>query len=165
MTLAGLLVDGRLSTTRRASKQARDRRYIQFWVDAARALDLSTRRVGEGLEIALDGGTIEVHRSANTLDPQQVLDRAGDKALVHRLLAENGVPVTEHRSFTLATLSDAAEFLAAAPGPCVVKPARDTSAGHGVTTNVVGPRSLRAAAARRGPGCRPSSPSCAPCRC
>jgi cyanophycin synthetase len=144
--LAGLLVAGRYSADRRASKVARDRRYLQFWIDAARALDLPTRRVGEGLEIALDGGTIEVHRSANTLDSQEVLDRAGDKALVHRLLAGSGVAVTEHRSFTLATLSDAAEFLAAG-GRCVVKPARDTSAGHGVTTNVTDARSLRAAAA------------------
>ncbi|WP_300016100.1 hypothetical protein [Pseudonocardia sp.] len=145
--LARLLVAGRVSPDRRASTRARDRHYRQFWIDAARALELPTRRVGDGLEIALDGGTIEVHRAANTLDPQDVLDRAGDKALVHRLLAARGVPITEHRSFTLATLSDAAEFLAAADGPCVVKPSRDTSAGNGVTTNVGDARGLRAAAA------------------
>lgn len=147
VALTGLLVEGRLSRSGRASKVRRDRRYLQFWIDAARSLGLPTRRVGDGLEIALDGSVIEVHRCANTLDSQEVLDRAGDKALVHRLLAERGVPVAEHRSFTLDTLSAAAEFVAASPGPCVVKPARDTSAGHGVTTNVTDARSLRAAAA------------------
>lgn len=145
--LAGLLVEGQLSRTRRASRRRRDCRYLQFWIDAARTLDLPTRRVGDGLEIALSESVIEVHRSANTLESPEVLDRAGDKALVYGLLAERGIPVTEHRSFTLATLPDAAAFVAGSPGPCVVKPARDTSAGHGVTTNVSDARSLRAAAA------------------
>ncbi|GAA2564187.1 hypothetical protein [Pseudonocardia hydrocarbonoxydans] len=145
--LAGLLVDGQLSRSRRASKVRRDRRYLQFWIDAARTLELPTRYVDDRLAIALDGSLIEVRRAANTLDTQEVLDRAGDKTLVYRILAEHGVPVTGHRSFTLATLSAAAQFVAASPVPCVVKPARDTSAGHGVTTNVTDTRSLRAAAA------------------
>jgi D-alanine-D-alanine ligase-like ATP-grasp enzyme len=133
--LATLLLQGRSATARRTARR-RDEFHRQLWLDAAAALELPTRRVGTDLEIAIGARTVVMGRSTCSLESDSALERAGDKALVHRLLGERGVPVAPHRVFTLDTLAEAEAFLAAAPDACVVKPAQDTSGGRGVTTGV-----------------------------
>jgi cyanophycin synthetase len=73
---------------------------------------------------------------------------AGDKPLTHRLLAEAGYPVPPHMAFSFPHLSAAELFLSKLDGKAVVKPARGTGGGNGVTTGVDSRRSLRRAVFR-----------------
>jgi cyanophycin synthetase len=88
-----------------------------------------------------------VCRNLCPVDDSSTLTTAGNKPLVHRLLAREGLPTPPHTEFTLARVGWAVEFLETVGCPCVVKPARDTGAGHGVTTGVTDRNLLARAAA------------------
>ena len=139
----------RRSTAARLAERHRNEFYDRAWRDAAGELGAELRSLQLHLhEIDLDGVRTRVCRNYTSLDDPLTLDVAGNKPLVYRLLSEEGVPVPRHRQFTSATFATAADFLRRASGPCVVKPAKDTGAGNGVTTGVTRRAGLfRAAAA------------------
>lgn len=148
---ARILVEGqlrdRLAPGRRASRDRHRAFYRDLWQAAARRVGAGCRPgTGDALEIEAGDTRLRVEGTRCSLDDTAALRRAGDKVLVHRLLAEQGVPVPAHRRFTLRAADGAGEFLATAHGPCVVKPARDSSGGHGVTTGVRTRADLRTAA-------------------
>ncbi|NMH91162.1 hypothetical protein HF519_06050 [Pseudonocardia bannensis] len=131
------LVEQRLSRADRSVRQSRSAFYRRVWTNAAADLGLPVRRLtGDALEISLGTGVLTVRNTVCELDSREVLDRAGDKVLVHGLLSAEGIPVPAHRTFTIDSLDQARAFLGDAPAGCVVKPARDTAAGNGVTTGV-----------------------------
>lgn len=131
-----------------AARAQRAAFYDQAWQDAARRLGAEIRPLEASTwEIQRGASRTRVHLNYTSLDDPVTLRVAGNKALVHRLLAEAGLPVPRHRSFALATLDEAKRFLSELAGPCVVKPCRGTGAGQGVTTGVRTPRQLLAAAA------------------
>ncbi|WP_214365519.1 hypothetical protein [Pseudonocardia sp. H11422] len=135
--LVRMLVQQRLSRADRSVRQSRSAFYRRVWTDAAAGFGLPVRhRGGDVLEIGLGADTVTVRNTVCELDPRDVLDRAGDKVLVHGLLSAEGIPVPEHRTFTIDSPDAARAFLGDAPAGCVVKPARDTAAGNGVTTGV-----------------------------
>jgi cyanophycin synthetase len=70
------------------------------------------------------------------LDDPVTLDIAGDKLLTYRLLGAAGLTIPRHAAFDLASLDKLETFRASEPGPFVVKPARNTSSGLGVTTHL-----------------------------
>jgi cyanophycin synthetase len=123
--------------------------YSDVWRQAADVL---------GAEfVTLPGGFCEVRHGERVtrmlqqlvmLDDPVTLRLAGHKPLVHRLLAGKGLPVPPHRGFNIRALEPALAFLRDQSGACVVKPARQTGAGRGVTTGIRGPRALAVAAAR-----------------
>jgi D-alanine-D-alanine ligase-like ATP-grasp enzyme len=69
------------------------------------------------------------------LDDGVTLRLSLDKTLVHRLLAEAGLPVPSHTEFDAANPQAAQGLLARSAGPCVVKPVT-SDAGSGTTTGV-----------------------------
>jgi cyanophycin synthetase len=73
------------------------------------------------------------------------IELADDKALVHRLLAHEGLRVPTHVEVPVSDLNAAQEFLAAEEGACVVKPSAGTGAGWAVTPAVARPSQLRRA--------------------
>lgn len=142
------IVRQRVSTIRRTERQQQNAYYRGLWHDVATRLGAAVRPVDGGyLEITLGTSVATVRNTHCTIDGRDVLQRAGDKVLVHRLLADAGLPAPEHAVFTLAGFDRARAFLAASPGECVVKPGQDSSAGSGVTTLVRTSQDLVRAAA------------------
>jgi cyanophycin synthetase len=71
---------------------------------------------------------------------------AGNKPFVYRLLRDGRLRVPEHEVFGLCELQRAEKFFWRNPKGCVVKPARGTSSGVGITTHVLTRREVRKAA-------------------
>lgn len=138
----------------RAIGGSRSAFYDRAWRDAAAELGFDVRGLGgDLLEILGDAGRWRVCRNYTPLDDSVTLMVAGDKPLVLTLLGEAGVPTPRHREFRSDSLGAARQLLAEVGGPCVVKPARNTSAGAGVSTQVTD-RTLVAAAAAAATGSR-----------
>jgi cyanophycin synthetase len=132
----------------RAADRERSAFYERIWREAAARVEATIEPLGDGLfEIARNSARVRVCRNLCPIDDALTLTIAGNKPLVHRLLVREGLPTPRHAGFTLARVAVAVEFLESVGGPCVVKPARDTGAGHGVTTGVSDRNSLARAAA------------------
>jgi D-alanine-D-alanine ligase-like ATP-grasp enzyme len=111
--------------------------YDAVWLEAARLVGVPARRVGHDvLEIDAGGTRLRVCGNRTSFDDLVTVRVAGDKALVHRLLEEKGIPVPRHMLCTAADVSDAWAFHMGLGCPVVVKPARSTSGGDGVTTGI-----------------------------
>jgi hypothetical protein len=154
VALAVLLVRGWFSRADRAFVQRRVRRHRQFWIDAARVIDLPTRLIGEaGLEISLNHRSPEEQLVIQVSDVGHVLPgtpefrEPDDEESVYDLLAAEGVPVVTRRFFTIATMSAAARFLDGALGSCIVTHVEEPLTGHRATPDVGDARTLRIAAA------------------
>ena len=122
---------------------------LRIWSDAARALGAELRQLdGDVLEIRRGERRARVWRHVTGLDDPVALRVALDRPLVHRMLRDAGVPVPEHVEFPAVRPGPALELLRRAGGPFVVKPARGSSGGHGITCAVRTPLdALRACAA------------------
>ena len=133
-----------------AAERERAAFYREAWADAARELRAELRVLeGDLLEIRRGAARARVMRNYTALDDALTLRIAGDKALVHRLLAEQGIPTPRHAIFGATSLGPARAFLRERGGrPCVVKPASGTGGGEGVTTGVRTRAELGWAAAR-----------------
>lgn len=123
--------------------------YRRVWHEAAEALGASIGPLGDEIfEIRLGDWRTRVQRNYTAADDGVTLEIAGQKPLVLDLLDKRGLPVPRWRSFTLSSLDAAANFLDEIGGDCVVKPARDTGGGDGITTHVRTHGQLARAAAR-----------------
>jgi cyanophycin synthetase len=113
-----------------------DSGYQRIWADAAQELGAELIALGSGFfEFRKDGRTTRAWQYCSPLDDPVTLKLALDKTLVHRLLAEAGVPVPEHVEFDATGLGPAIAFLERGPRPCVVKPVT-SSFGSGVTGGI-----------------------------
>jgi cyanophycin synthetase len=120
--------------------------YDEVWRDAAEHCGASIVSRGEhAFEIHRGERMLNVCCNTTDLDSDDTLELAGNKPAVHRLLLSHGLPTPHFVEFGLGTLSRALEFLASTRvtgSACVVKPARDTGGGHGVTTGITSPFEL-----------------------
>ncbi len=110
--------------------------YRMVWEEAAATAGASVRHLGGMLEIQNGESIIRVSNNITSLDDPVTVAVASDKALVYRLLGEHGLPVPRHCICRRDDLATAWRFVAAQASPCVVKPARGTGGGMGVTTGV-----------------------------
>lgn len=97
-------------------------------------------------ELRLNGRKTRILNYKLQFDDPVILETAGRKPLVYRLLAENGLRVPQYELFGLDEMARAEAFLARHPQGCVVKPASGTSSGLGVTTHVLERHEMRRAA-------------------
>jgi D-alanine-D-alanine ligase-like ATP-grasp enzyme len=126
----------------------RTRFYRRVWREAAESLGADVHNwAKETLAIRLDGRATYVDCNCTSIDGPATLQRAGNKPLVAKRLAEDDLPVPAWRQFSLSSVADALDFMRAGRD-YVVKPACDTGAGHGVTTHVRSRSDLFRAAAR-----------------
>jgi hypothetical protein len=133
-------VNGRLGELR----ADRVRVYNGLWSDAARELGAEVEDPGAGVVEVRWGTTVaRVREEIVELDDPRATARSFDKPLVHRLLRSAQVPVPDHLEIRPRDGRAARAFLAG--GRCVVKPARDTGVGAGVTGGVETPGQLRRA--------------------
>jgi cyanophycin synthetase len=135
--------------SRHSLDAARAAQYATAWRCAAAALGAEVEDLGRDFLVVRRGcvSTL-VRRHLVMLDHPATLELAGDKPLVHRLLAGIGLPVPEHEEFGTADASRGLDFLGHVGGPCVVKPARATGAGDGVTGGIERPGEVCRALAR-----------------
>ncbi|WDI41788.1 hypothetical protein [Bremerella sp. P1] len=122
-------------------QRQRDEFYSHAWEQAAAQVGASLEHLGGGLfEFHRKGESTRVFKNYTTLDDPVTLRLAGNKPLVLKKL-EHIAKVSPWKAFTLKTIEAAYEFLDGSPH--VVKPARNTGAGSGVTTGVRTIRDLR----------------------
>jgi cyanophycin synthetase len=130
----------RYASVMRRLTRARDERslfYSEAWRSAAAELGVEVRALrGGALELSLGSKRFRVRDNCVPIDAPDTLARAGDKELVYRLLAREGLPVPPHLRFRASRFEPALEFLAARESRCVVKPCCGTGAGAGVTTGI-----------------------------
>jgi cyanophycin synthetase len=127
----------------------------EMWGEAAAELGAELCNLGEGFfEIQRGARRTRVRRGRAMIDDPVTLQLAGNKPVVHRLLTAAHLPVPEFVGFSLGELGAAQRFVREMDGPCVVKPARNTGGGRGVTTHVETPREIRRAALQASLFCR-----------
>jgi cyanophycin synthetase len=136
---------------RKASRQVyvQDRvaEYRAIWQAAAAEMGARLVPLAHDLwELRLDGKTTRIFNHCVQFDDPVILETAGNKPLVYRMLRERGLRVPEHAVFRLNELHEAERFLSRHAEGCVVKPASGTSSGLGITTHVLTRKDLRRAA-------------------
>jgi cyanophycin synthetase len=140
----------KLSPSARAVQARRDGFHRDLWLAAADHLGLPAAATGgSAVTVQLPDRPFSISRGGSTIEDAAALERAGDKERTARALAAHGIPVPEQVVTSLGRLDEIETFCAdiwAHHGTVVVKPARDTSAGRGVTTSVRDIASLRTAA-------------------
>lgn len=146
--LARAVVAGRLARRGRAIRRNRAAFYRSMWDAAAQEVGV-TVRPGAGGVMLIDVGqaVVAVRETSCSIDGPAVREAAGDKVGVYGLLAGMGMPIPANATFTLGDLAEAERFAADRGGACVVKPARGTAAGRGVTTGLVSSADIRRASA------------------
>jgi len=128
-------------------QKLRARFYREYWSAAARAIGAEVEDLGQGyLRISREAQWTFTRGYEVQLDDHLTLKLAGNKSLTSRLLAEFGYPVPRYCAFRLSELQAAESFSAALGGPAVVKPARGTGGGDGVSMGIETARDLRRAA-------------------
>jgi cyanophycin synthetase len=130
-------LSGSMNPETRRMRGLRDAFYASVWEEAAahagaRVTALSDRI----LEISKDDRSLRVSANTTSIDDPVTLALAGDKPAVHRILRRAGIPVPPHLILDAETMKDPGEILRRLKPPLVVKPAADTGAGMGVSTNV-----------------------------
>ncbi|MBV9660144.1 MAG: hypothetical protein JO337_03200 [Acidimicrobiales bacterium] len=120
--------------------------YRSIWEDAAAAAGADCQELsGDFLLISLDGRQTVVWYHTVMLDFGLSLQLAADKVAVHVLLEQMGLPMATHMEVDAGNRSAACAFVSSVGAPCVVKPARSTSGGEGVTCGVVSPAEVERA--------------------
>ena len=128
--------------------------YRSLWQEAATAVGATIVYPDDFYaEIRCAGTVLRVHDHVTSLDDLVTGAIAANKPLVSCLLAREGIPVPRFRVVRFDDTKAGWEFAAGLGRPCVVKPARGTGGGTGVTTQVVGRRALVSAMARAGGYC------------
>lgn len=128
--------------------------YGSIWTDAAHASGAEVLDLGGSLiEMRVSGSRMRVRNHVTSLDDPVTLNLAGDKHLVLSLLRREGIPTPRHLLCGATELTTAWRFLRGLSRACVVKPARGTAGGSGVTTGVAGRLQLASALATAGAFC------------
>jgi cyanophycin synthetase len=132
----------------RRMRELRDAFYLDAWRRAADGVGAKLERLSASVaEISGGGRRLRVSGNVTSIDDPVTLQLAADKPAVYGLLADHGIPVPRHMVLDAAAAMRAARLPAFLPRPLVVKPAADTGAGTGVSTNVRTPGQMRRAAA------------------
>ena len=127
-------------------QRLRDAFYDDLWPDAARKVGAECTRWRFGYwRISRNDMTTMVKNSLVMLDDHLMLDIMGNKALTYELLREKGCAVPEFCLYHMRSFQKAKFFFFRYGGPLVVKPARGTGGGRGVTTGITTLRALRRA--------------------
>ncbi|UCD63475.1 MAG: hypothetical protein JSW34_12115 [Candidatus Zixiibacteriota bacterium] len=121
--------------------------YREMWRAAAAELGAGFNVLSDKIwEVRLGGRTTRIHNDILELDSPVTLQLAGMKPLVYQMLAEHGLPIPAHTVFRLDVTGKAYRFCENHRQGVVVKPARGTSSGQGVTTHIIKRKEVRRAA-------------------
>jgi cyanophycin synthetase len=111
--------------------------YERAWREAAAQVGATVLDLGHNvLEIRRGERWTRVWHNTTAIDDLAAHHVVRTKGLMHRLLADHGLPTPRHIEFELADLKKAADFLDSTVRPCVIKPACGTGGGLGVVTGI-----------------------------
>jgi len=128
--------------------------YRTLWQEAAAAIGATIAYPDDFYaEIRFPGMVLRVHDHITSLDDLVTGTITANKPLVSRLLAEEGIPVPRSCVTRFDDPQAGWQFAACLGRPCVVKPARGTGGGTGITTEITSRRALVSAMARAGAYC------------
>jgi cyanophycin synthetase len=143
------------SRTKSEVNQRRAAFYRQIWEDAAAAVGGSVVELALPLlEIRLGDAFIRVAGNVTSLDDPVTVTVAEDKLLVYQLLSECDLPVPRHEVCASDDLSRAWRFVSTCGTACVVKPAKGSAGGVGITSGIRSRCSLARALVAAGTYCR-----------
>jgi cyanophycin synthetase len=127
--------------------ESRVSEYREFWAGAARLMGAEFRDLGPALwEVEKNGRHTRIHNADVELNDVVVAALCSDKVYAYSVAERLGVPVPRHAVYDLKRLGEAKRRLREEPGAYVVKPARNSSSGIGVSTHVCTARELERAA-------------------
>jgi cyanophycin synthetase len=122
--------------------------YGTMWRAAANATGSQFRVLSGNIgEISRGERVLQVCDNRISVDDPTTLARAADKLATHQMLAQEGIRVPRQIALEVGQFGDALDMLRTSLRPVVIKPAANTGAGAGVSTNVRTPRQLKAAVA------------------
>ena len=125
------------SPHRKMSLRHRAEFYDRTWQEAARELGGTWTKLSDDIsEINFGGFRTRVMLNTSCIDDPVTLEILGDKPLTHRLLMAEGLPVPRHTTFSSSKMEPAVRFLQSTQRDCVVKPARGSAGGRGITTGI-----------------------------
>ena len=128
----------RLGLKRTVYVTERVEEYRRYWEEAAAILGASfnplTREVWE---VRSGARSIRLSNHITPCDDHATRVLAGDKPYCYGLARALGVPVADHVVFDVADLAAAHRFFEAHDPPFVLKPARDTASGMGISTGLL----------------------------
>jgi cyanophycin synthetase len=120
----------------------------RMWREAAAHVGAIYTPLGSGIaDILLGGIQTRVMGYTCPIDDPVTLAIAGDRPLTYQLLAGAGLKIPGHAGFTFTEMAQAVRFMESGHRQCVVKPAKGTGGGRGVTTGIRRPLHLALAAA------------------
>lgn len=123
--------------------------YRRYWERGAYRISAEFEALTDSFwEVRRGGARTRIASYVTELDDPVTLRIAGDKPLVYGMAESEGVPVPDHLVIGVGDVDAARDFLRRHDGPLVVKPARNTSSGLGVTTYVFRASALEWAVAR-----------------
>jgi D-alanine-D-alanine ligase-like ATP-grasp enzyme len=121
----------------RRMRAIRSNFYGTMWRAAANATGSQFRVLsGNTGEISRGERVLQVSDNRISLDDPATLARAADKLAIHKMLAQEGIRVPRQIALEVNQFADALEMLRTSQLPLVIKPAANTGAGAGVSTNV-----------------------------
>lgn len=127
-------------------KSLREEYYRELWRAAASNVGAHAEPWKSGYtKIERDGLATFVKVDRVMLDDHLLLDMMGNKTLTLELLRQKGAPTPTALQCDVSDLAAAEDFLVRCSGRVVVKPARGTGGGRGVTTGVSSRSALRKA--------------------
>ncbi|HEV8456231.1 MAG TPA: hypothetical protein VGQ69_09545 [Gemmatimonadales bacterium] len=141
-------LDRGLGRKRTVYVEERTEEYRRYWEEGARLNDAELVPLTEDIwEIRRGDRRVRITKYLTPCDDPATRRLAGDKPYCYSVARSIGIPVPEHIVVAGEELVAAHRFLAETNGPVVVKPARGSSSGLGVSTNVRSrPALIRAAA-------------------
>ena len=111
--------------------------YKEIWENAAMELNAGFIELAEGVwEVRYGDRETRLNNHLVQLDDPVVSSLAAKKDFCYSMLEKNGLPIPEHLTFRFDDLSKVKLFMEENGGFFVIKPARGTSAGLGVTTHI-----------------------------
>jgi len=127
----------RLGLKRTVYVHQRTDEYRRYWKEAAGSLGAEFLPLTEDVwEIRGDGRSLRLSVHITPCDDHATRRLAGNKPYCYALAQSVGVPVPAHVVFEVHELDRAKAFIEGHAGPWVLKPARDTASGLGITTGI-----------------------------
>jgi cyanophycin synthetase len=118
---------------------------ISLYRRVSRELGLEIQSTGRAITILGSDKVFRIAGNATDYDTYPAGLLAGDKVYTRKVLEEQGVIIPLGQSFPRDLPRDGLRYALSLARPCVVKPARDTSSGQGVTVAITAPGDLQRA--------------------
>ncbi len=128
---------------RRRIRSIRQEFYADLWNETARRLQFEYQRIAPNKHrISNNTSSIEITGGQVPLDDASTAERIGNKSHMYAVYRDIGISVPPYKVFSKRADHIAAEFMNASATACVLKPARDTGGGQGVTMGIDTPTKL-----------------------